>query len=65
MNNFNPFTQMFCQFWMPQNMLATPTPYYTPVIMYPQFVQQQAVNPIVHVSQPITAPVLEENKANV
>jgi hypothetical protein len=47
MNNFNPYLGMYYQFWMVPNTLSTSNAYFTPVPMYPQFMQSQPVNQII------------------
>lgn len=60
MSNFNPFLNMYCQFWMVPNMFGTGTPYFAPVAMYPQFVQPQTVIPSVNASQDASTAKLAE-----
>jgi hypothetical protein len=52
MNNFNPYLGMICQFWVVPNMMGNGGAFYTPVTMFPQFVQPQPSNPIIIPSEP-------------
>lgn len=46
--NFNPYGNYCYQFWMVPNMVSTATPYYAPVVVYPQLVQPRPNNLIIN-----------------
>lgn len=47
MNNFNPFNNMYCQFWVLPNYVQPRTTYFAPVVFYPQIIGAPQSNLII------------------